>query len=190
MRLHDIPNLITGLRIFLVVPILWFLLQEQYVAALLLFVVAGFSDAMDGYLAKHHGWTSQLGGMLDPLADKLLLMGTIMTLGWLDDLPAWLVILVIVRDLVIISGAISYHYLIERFRAAPLAVSKANTLTQLTLVLAVIFSKGVMPLQDSLLTLLIGLTALTTVVSGIAYVWSWGRKALDRRKRLGASRKI
>ena len=174
LKLCDIPNLITGLRILLVAPFLWLLLQERYGAALLLFVIAGISDALDGFLAKHYGWTSELGGLLDPMADKLLLMGTILALGWLDELPGWLVVLVILRDLMILSGAVSYHLLIERFQAAPLMSSKLNTLMQLTLVCTIIIHDGLIPLPVWLPTSLIYFTALTTLWSGASYLWRWG----------------
>lgn len=180
LRARDIPNLITSLRIVLVVPILWLLLEERYGPVLLLFVVAGVSDALDGFLAKYFGWTSRLGGILDPLADKLLLMGTILALGWLGQLPVWLVALVVLRDVVIVSGAISYHLLIERFEATPLPISKLNTLLQLMLVLAVMVNCGVTVLPAGLLQGLIALTALTTVWSGFAYVWRWGWRAWSR----------
>ena len=182
LRARDIPNLITVLRIFLVVPILWLLVQHEYGVALALFIIAGISDGIDGLLAKQLGWTSQLGGILDPVADKLLLIGTILTLGWQGDLPAWLVGLVILRDVVIVSGAVSYHYLFEPFEATPLLVSKLNTLAQLILVLAVIFNRGVVPLPGGWLVMLIYLTALTTVWSGAAYVSKWGRLALRKGK--------
>jgi len=177
LKAHHIPNLITSLRILLVAPFLWLLLQEQYGAALLLFIIAGVSDALDGFLAKYFGWTSELGSLLDPIADKLLLMGAILALGWLNELPGWLVALVILRDLIIVIGAISYHFLIERFTASPLIISKFNTLLQLTLVCAVIVHYGVTPTPTGLLTGLIYLTALTTVWSGAAYVWQWSRRA-------------
>ena len=177
---RDIPNLITGLRILLVAPFLWLLLEERYGAALTLFVIAGVSDALDGFLAKYYGWTSELGGLLDPIADKLLLMGAILTLGWLNELPGWLVALVVTRDLVIVGGAVFYHLRVERFHAAPLMISKLNTLMQLTLVSAVIIHYGLTSLPTWLLTGGIYLTALTTVWSGAAYVWRWGR--LARRK--------
>ncbi|MBS1224087.1 MAG: CDP-alcohol phosphatidyltransferase [Proteobacteria bacterium] len=174
---RDIPNLITGLRILLVAPFLWLLLEECYGAALALFVIAGVSDALDGFLAKYYGWTSELGGLLDPIADKLLLIGAILALGWLRELPGWLVALVIGRDLVIVGGAVAYHLRVERFHAAPLMISKLNTLVQLALVCAVIVHYGLTPLPGWLLTGAIGLTALTTVWSGAAYVWHWGRLA-------------
>jgi cardiolipin synthase len=177
---RDIPNLITGLRILLVAPFLWLLLEERYGAALLLFVIAGLSDALDGFLAKYCDWTSELGGLLDPIADKLLLIGAILALGWLRELPGWLVALVIARDLVIVGGAIFYHLRVARFHAAPLMVSKLNTLMQLALVCAVIVHYGLTPLPAWLLTSAIYLTALTTVWSGAAYVWRWGRLARRR----------
>jgi cardiolipin synthase (CMP-forming) len=180
---RDIPNLITVLRILLVVPFLWLLLEERYGPALALFVIAGLSDALDGFLAKYYGWTSELGGLLDPLADKLLLLGAILALGWLDELPVWLVALVIGRDLVIVSGALAYHLLVERVQAAPLMISKLNTLTQLVLVCAIIIHYGLIPLPEAGLDVLIYLTALTTVWSGAAYVWRWGWLAWRKGRR-------
>lgn len=186
LKARHIPNVITGLRILLVAPFLWSLLEEQYGTALLLFSIAGVSDALDGFLAKYFGWTSELGGLLDPIADKLLLMGAILALGWLHELPGWLVALVILRDLIIVSGAISYHLLIERFVAAPLMISKLNTLLQLILVCAVIAHYGVISLPAWLLTGLIYTTALTTIWSGTAYVWQWSRRARNpRQQRIG-----
>ncbi|HRF62296.1 MAG TPA: CDP-alcohol phosphatidyltransferase family protein [Candidatus Competibacter sp.] len=177
MKTRDIPNLITSLRILLVPPFLWLLLQERYGAALLLFTVAGVSDALDGFLAKHYGWTSELGGLLDPLADKLLLIGAILALGWLRELPVWLVALVILRDVVIVTGAVGYHLMVERVQASPLLISKLNTLMQLTMVFVVIVHYGMMTLPSWLLTGWIYVTALTTVWSGAAYVWQWGQRA-------------
>lgn len=183
LKARHIPNLITGLRILLVAPFLWALLEERYSTALLLFVIAGVSDALDGFLAKYFGWTSELGGLLDPIADKLLLIGAILALGWLNELPGWLVALVILRDLLIVCGAISYHMLIERLEAAPLMISKLNTLLQLMLVCAVIVHYGMIPLPEILLTGLIALTAITTVWSGSAYVRQWSQRARNRRNR-------
>lgn len=182
LKARHLPNLITGLRILLVAPFLWALLEERYSTALLLFIIAGVSDALDGFLAKYFGWTSELGGLLDPIADKLLLMGAILALGWLNELPGWLVALVILRDLLIVGGAVSYHLLIERFEAAPLMISKLNTLVQLILVCAVIVHYGMIPLPNILLTGLIVLTALTTVWSGAAYIWQWSQRTRSRRR--------
>ncbi len=172
----------------LVAPILWLLLQARYGEALLLFMIAGFSDGVDGFLAKRYGWTSRLGGILDPLADKLLLMGAVLVLGWLGDLPIWLVALVILRDLVIVIGAISYHFIIEPVEATPLLISKLNTLMQIVLVIAILFHKGVVSLPESLVTGLIYCAALTTLLSGVAYVQGWGERALEKSGRKGEDR--
>lgn len=186
LKTRDIPNLITVLRMLLVAPIIWLLLQRRYTEALLLILVAGASDGVDGLLAKHFGWTTRLGGILDPLADKLLLMGTFLALAWIGDLPVWLAVLVILRDVIIVSGAVSYHYLIESVEAKPLLISKINTLLQILLVFSVVFSRGVIPLPQGLLTLLIYLTALTTLWSGIVYMGKWGRQALQRGRHTDA----
>ncbi len=119
MRARDIPNLISFLRILLTIPVVWLLIEQQFSAALILFGVAGFSDALDGYLAKRFAWRSRLGGLLDPLADKALLMSSFLVLGVLGLIPVWLVMLVIFRDLVIVGGALYYHFSIEDLQARP-----------------------------------------------------------------------
>lgn len=189
LQTQDIPNLITSLRILLVLPFLWLLLQGHYGAALWLFTLAGISDALDGFLAKRYGWTSDLGGILDPIADKLLLVGAILALGWLGALPFWLVMLAILRDAVIVAGAISYHLLIEPIRPHPLLISKLNTLLQLGLVFVVIVHRGLLALPNWLLSALFYLTAATTVWSGMAYVWRWGWAAWRSAKYASPSAK-
>jgi len=85
--LRHLPNLISMLRILMVPPVAWLIVEQHYALALGLFVVAGVSDGVDGFLAKHYGWTSRLGSILDPLADKLLLSVSFVTLAWLGHLP-------------------------------------------------------------------------------------------------------
>jgi cardiolipin synthase len=181
MTARDIPNIITFFRFLLVPPVVVLLLNHQYGFALVVFGIAGFSDAVDGYLAKHYDWTSRLGGLLDPLADKLLLLASFITLGWLGLIPWWLVALVIVRDLVILTGAIVYNFLIEKLEAAPSPVSKLNTFAQILLVLAVMFAEGVRPLPDLWMDVLLYSVLITTVWSGFGYVWNWSRRAWQRR---------
>jgi cardiolipin synthase len=181
MKTRDIPNIITVFRFLLVPPVVILLLRQQFGSALVVFGVAGFSDALDGYLAKQYGWASRLGGLLDPLADKLLLLACFITLGWLGLIPWWLVVLVIVRDLVILTGATVYHFLIERLDAAPSPASKLNTFAQILLVLATMFAEGVQALPALWMDVLLYSVLLTTVWSGIDYVWTWSRRALQRR---------
>ena len=182
MKPADIPNIITIFRFLLVPPLVWLLLSHQYGAALIVFFIAGFSDALDGYLAHRNGWTSRLGAIMDPLADKLLLVSSFITLGWLGLIPLWLVATVILRDLIIIIGAMTYHWCVEYLDTAyPTLVSKLNTFTQILLVLAVMFSAAVRPLAGLLLDILMYGVLVTTIWSGLDYIWIWGRRAWSRR---------
>jgi len=177
MTRRDLPNLISVLRIVLVVPVTLLLWQEHYTEALYLFAFAGFSDALDGYLAKRYGWTSWLGGLLDPLADKLLLVASYFTLGWLGFLPVWLVVAVLARDVIIVAGATAYHFWVARLEADPTLLSKLNTLAQIVLVLAVVFDEVMHASLQPFILALIYSVAATTLLSGGMYVFSWSRRA-------------
>jgi len=177
MQPKDIPNLISVLRICITVPVVWVLLHEWYGLTLVLFAIAGFSDGLDGFLAKHYGWQSRLGGYLDPLADKVLLVSCFFALGWLGHIPHWLVAVVIFRDLLIVAGATAYHFQVSRLDAEPSLLSKLNTFMQIILVLLVVLDKGAMSLPPEMLEGLIWATLITTVMSGVGYVWVWSRRA-------------
>jgi len=180
VKARDIPNIITALRFLLVPPVVILLLQERFTAALIVFGVAGLSDGLDGFLARRFDWRSRLGGIMDPLADKLLVVSSFVTLGWLGLIPAWLVLLVILRDLVIIAGATFYHMRIEQFEAEPSVASKLNTVAQVLLVLAVLYSSGIQTLPVMLMDVLLYGVLVTTLWSGFDYVWTWGRRAMQR----------
>jgi cardiolipin synthase len=184
MTLAHIPNLITVGRMLLVGPIAWYLLEQAYDIAFLLFLLAGVSDALDGQLAKRLGWESRLGGLLDPVADKLLLVAAFLCLGWLGDLPGWLVGLVILRDLVIVAGAATYHWRVAPLEADPMFISKVNTVLQIALVLVVIAERAWAAVPPLLSQLLILAVLVTTLASGAAYVVEWSRRAAepDRRR--------
>jgi len=177
---RDLPNLITVFRFLLVPPVVMLLLQGRFGSALLVFAIAGFSDALDGYLAKRYHWTSRMGALLDPLADKLLLVSSFVTLGWLGLIPLWLVGLVILRDLVIVTGAVVYHMRIEQLEAEPSLVSKLNTFTQIVLILAIMFTQAFQKLPALWPEVLLYSVLVTTVWSGFDYVWTWSRKAWSK----------
>lgn len=179
---RQLPNVISILRIVLVVPIGWALLEERFQLGLALFAVAGMSDALDGFLAKTFGWQTRLGGFLDPLADKLLLVTAFLALGWSGLIPWWLVVLVVLRDVVIVAGALAFHFRIGHFEAAPTLVSKLNTGLQILLVLVVVVDRGVYQMAAGVIPLCVILVTLTTVVSGGHYVLEWGRRAKSRTK--------
>ncbi len=177
MQARDIPNLITVGRILLVVPTSWALVEQYYQLALGLFLVAGVSDGVDGLLAKHYNWTSRLGALLDPLADKALLVCSYAALTWTGLLPLWLFALVILRDLVIVGGAVVYHLRVARLEAEPTWISKLNTVLQILLVLLVILEQLSPWVQHAWIEPLVYAVALTTVWSGIDYVVVWSRRA-------------
>ena len=181
MKAADIPNLISALRIILVIPAAWLMLVSRFDMALAVILIAGLSDGLDGYLARRFRWRSRLGGLLDPLADKLLILAVYATLGWLALLPWWLVALVLLRDVVIVTGAVAYHVLVASLEAEPSFISKFNTVAQILLGLVVIAMQiePFMPSQG--VWLLMGLVTVTTLASGIDYVWRWGRRARIHR---------
>jgi cardiolipin synthase len=176
VKARHIPNIISVFRIILVYPIVQFMLARRFDWSLALFIVAGISDALDGFLAKHFDWKSRLGSYLDPAADKLLLVACFLSAGWLGLIPVWLVAAVLLRDLVIVSGALAYYYLARPFEGQPHLTSKLNTFCQLLLIVAALFHHGIAPLPESLLTFLIGVVLLTTLTSGVIYVFVWGNR--------------
>ena len=178
MRANQIPNAISILRILLALPLVLVLLDERYALALWLFAIAGASDALDGYLAKHFNWRSRLGAILDPLADKLLLMFAYLSLGWLGDIPLWLVVTVVLRDVIIVLGGLAYHYMIGRFDLTPTLLSKLNTVAQIVLIIAVLFTHSIVTLPQWLITGMIYAVLATTLLSGLSYMVIWGMRAL------------
>ena len=185
MRARDIPNALSMLRMSLAIPSALLLLQGWYNAALLIFLVAGLSDALDGYLAKRFEWRSRLGSILDPLADKILLVTNYVVLGWLDQLPVWLVAAVIGRDVIVVSGAWIYHERVSQYEVAPTMASKVNTTAQIVLVVVVVASLGLFSLPAWIVDSLVYAVLATTVWSGVDYVWTWGLQAYRARSHRG-----
>ena len=180
--LRHLPNLVTILRMLLVVPLCWLIRDGRYDGALVIAAVAGFSDAVDGFLAKHYGWQTWIGGILDPLADKLLLTAAFLWLAFAGDVPAWLAALVVGRDLVIVGGAIAYHGLIGRFDASPSPISKLTTLVQIVFVLAeLVRLTRWIDVPDGARNAAIAITAAVTIASGVHYVVVWSARAWRSR---------
>jgi cardiolipin synthase len=179
VKRSDIPNLLTVLRIALVGPIAWLLLQRQFGLALGLFAFAGLSDGLDGFLAKRFGWTSRLGALLDPLADKALLVACYAVLTWIELLPLWLLVLVVSRDVVIVSGAVVYNFRIRRLEAQPTFISKLNTVLQIVLVLTVIIREIEPRVQAGWIQALTYAVTASVVWSGLDYVVTWSRRARE-----------
>ncbi|MDP9082414.1 MAG: CDP-alcohol phosphatidyltransferase family protein [Pseudomonadota bacterium] len=175
--LRHIPNFISALRILLVAPIAVSLAQHRPTVSVFLFGVAALTDAIDGLLAKRFGWQSALGGVLDPAADKLLLVTVLIMLAYLKLVPLWLVETAVLRDVVIVGGALAYRFWIGPLSARPSMISKLNTLFQAGFVLAVV-GREAFSGPPAWLTMLLGaLLFVTVVISGIDYVLVYGRQA-------------
>jgi cardiolipin synthase (CMP-forming) len=169
----SIPNFITLGRVILVPVVFWLLLTGQLQAAFLAFVVAGISDAVDGFLAKRFKWETELGAYLDPLADKLLIVCIFVALGVTGRLPSWLVIIVVSRDVLIIIGVV-LSWLMERPTPMnPLIVSKLNTAAQIILAATVLAHEAFSLNLNGPVQILILLTALTTLISLAVYLKVW-----------------
>ncbi len=171
----SIPNLITLGRVILVPIVFWLLLNGQIQAAFLAFVVAGISDAVDGFLAKRYGWETELGAYLDPLADKLLIVCVFIALGVTGRLPSWVVITVVSRDVLIVIGVLLSWLLNHPTPMKPLAVSKMNTVAQIVLAATVLADEAFQLRLGGPIKVLIWLTAATTILSLVAYLRSWLR---------------
>lgn len=176
--LRHLPNLLTLLRIALVPLLALHILRHDFQTALTIALVAAITDALDGLLARRFGWQSRLGGILDPLADKLMLTVSFVALAWVAAIPPWLTVLVIARDVVIVLGATVYHYCIGRFDAQPSQLSKLTTLAQILLVLEVLLRLSSLWVTPPMVENgLIIAAALLSIGSGLHYVIHWGGKA-------------
>ncbi|RAI41790.1 CDP-alcohol phosphatidyltransferase family protein [Rhodoplanes roseus] len=171
----NLPNIVTIVRILLVPVLVWAIAAGEMRLAFLLFVAAGVSDAVDGFLAKRFGMTTDFGAHLDPLADKMLIIAIFVGLGWFGRIPLWLVILVVSRDIMII-GAVTLTMLLGKpIKVRPLWISKLNTVVQIvfaSLVLAALgFDFDAQPLQ----AIIMYTVAATTLLSIGFYTLEWVR---------------
>jgi cardiolipin synthase len=188
MSLAGLPNLLCVMRMLLAIPVVWALVNGNYGWTLGLFVIAAVSDGLDGFLAKHYGWTSELGKLLDPVADKLLLVSVIITLTLVGMVPLWLAIVVVARDLVIGIGAGVYKWLFGPVEGQPTTASKVNTFFQLAYVILVVASAAAPVVPLPWVTALGATVFVTTVVSGVDYTATYIKKAIvvSRARRAAA----
>ena len=180
--LRHIPNVITAIRILLVAPIAVALARHQLLTTIVLFGIAATSDLADGFLAKRFGWQSELGAVLDPAADKLLLATVFVTLAYLGLVPLWLMAAAVARDVVIVLGALLYRLCFGVLNVRPSVVSKFNTLCQAAFIMAVV-GRAEFSIPPAWMVMLLGaLVFVTVTVSGIDYVLIYGRRALSLRR--------
>lgn len=173
----QIPNILTVIRILLILPFALAVYASLYKEALVIFFIAGLSDGVDGFLARQFNWKSRFGAIADPLADKLLLITAYIMLVWTQQLPLWLLMLILGRDLLIVLGALLYHYFVSHYEIKPSILGKACTLFQIVYVLALMIDLAGWPMPDWSIEYGLYLVAFITAISGIHYVLAWGFKA-------------
>jgi cardiolipin synthase len=178
MMLRHIPNILTLIRLVLIAPFVVSLYQHNYVYAFYIFILAGCTDGLDGWMARYFRWQSFFGSFTDPLADKLLIASSFISLALIGILPWWLVALVFLRDLTISFGVLAWYWFIRRkLDFKPTLLSKINTFLQLILLTACLFELAFSKFIPYLIETLIALTTITTTSTYIDYVWTWGKKA-------------
>jgi len=175
-----IPNLITIVRLYLVPVSVMLIVMHEWQAAFLAFVLAGLSDAADGLIARHFDMKTELGAYLDPIADKTLLVSCFITLSIIGEVPAWLTIAVVFRDLLIVGAVILCWVLEKPMPIRPLMISKINTTVQLLFIGAILGTHaygagGAVPMVDSWERSAALLVAGLTLASALAYLAQWLR---------------
>ena len=178
----NIPNFLSILRIILVPVIVIFLIQNEYIKALIVFVVAGLTDALDGLLARLLDKQTELGAFLDPLADKILLSTSFISLSIFGLIPGWLTVIVISRDLIILMGIMTLSMMSVTYEIKPIFVSKITTALQIGTVFFALFLKkftsDVINYYE-VVKIISWLTASFTIISGLVYIYK-GIKILNR----------
>ncbi|MEP1960009.1 MAG: CDP-alcohol phosphatidyltransferase family protein [Kangiellaceae bacterium] len=173
---NQLPNVITSLRLLLLVPLAFYLTVQDYRLSLLIFFVAGVSDALDGFLAKRYNWVSRFGSILDPIADKALLVLTMALLTVNQKISLILFVLVALRDIYIVLGAYIFYKKIGPFNMQPSLISKLNTFVQILLVVAILVSLGYRALPELAIQVFTYSVYFTVIASAINYTLVWGRK--------------
>jgi cardiolipin synthase (CMP-forming) len=168
-------NMITIVRFLLVPAVVFALMTDKMGWALAGFVIAGVSDGIDGFIARHYNQRSELGAYMDPMADKLLLVSVFVVLGYMDELPLWLVIAAVSRDALIVGAVLLSTIMRNPVEMKPLYVSKANTAVQIVLA-ATVLAELAFTMEFGLVRpVLIAVSGLLTVTSAAAYLVGWLR---------------
>ena len=183
--MRNVPNFITILRLALVPLLAWLLLEERYTGAVIVFGAAALSDGLDGYIARRYAIASTFGATLDPIADKLAMFTATVLLAWQQALPLWLAVAIVLRDVVIVAGAIAYRVLIGPLEMTPTKLSKINTPLEFAVLLFTMAAAAGWMRGGMWLDVMFVVVGVTVVLSGAQYVWVWGRRAAaDYRRRL------
>ena len=180
VRYRFIPNVITVARLVLVLPTAFCMVEEMYLASFVLFTWSGLSDGLDGFLARRFGWETTFGKLIDPLADKLMMITAVLTLGLLGHFPLMLMILIIVKDLAILGGVFAYTTLAGFPKIQPTWLGKVTTASQIILLMAVMLNlgyPGVLP--GVFFVIWFWVVIVMTAFDGMSYLWIWTARLVE-----------
>ncbi|HZV53661.1 MAG TPA: CDP-alcohol phosphatidyltransferase family protein [Rhodocyclaceae bacterium] len=177
--MFTLPNLITIARVLLIPVVAFLLLDHDYKLAFAVFLAAAVGDWVDGFLARRLNQMSQLGAVLDPVADKMTMMIVAILMSAQGLLPIWLAVVIVLRDAVIVAGAITYRFVVGHIEMAPTRLSKANTFLEFGVLALVMAQAGQLVNAEAWLMFLFILLFASVLVSGAHYVWVWRRKAIE-----------
>ena len=184
---RHVPNAITVVRMALIPVIAVLLTGERYVEAFWTLLGSALSDLVDGQVARRYNARTRFGAIADPVADKLTMLTVTFILAWQGLLPLWLAAAIVLRDVVIVAGALAYQRVVGHVEMAPTWLSKLNTVMEFVMLAAVIADTAALVDDRAMLPLLFVVVFLSVVTSGVQYVWIWGRRAWLRRRVLRSS---
>jgi len=177
-RILNIPNMLTLARIIITPFIVYAIIEHQPVLALILMGIAGITDMLDGAIARYFNQRSTVGAYMDPLADKLMLISTIVSLYFIEQVPLFLFLAVVFRDMIIMVGAIAYEMVTHKLEMQPTIASKITTFLQIMLVLTVLSDMAWQLPGAVVLQSVIWFTFAFTCISGLQYMVVWMQKAV------------
>jgi cardiolipin synthase len=180
-KAFNLPNSITGMRLMGVPATIWFLLEDQWVVATWIFLVAALSDGLDGYIARKFNQTTAIGAALDTVTDKALSLSVLAVLTSFGLVPIWVALAIVIRDGVIVVGALAYRGMAGHLEIQPTLLGKANIFAEYAMLALVLGHEASIVPGEAWLSPMFWLVFVTTVASGMQYVWIWGNKA--RRER-------
>ena len=177
--MRHVPNALTLVRLLLIPVLVVLLTQRDYATAFAAFFISALSDFADGAIARRWNARTRFGAIADPIVDKLTMLAVTLTLAAQGLLPLWLVAAIVARDLVIVGGALAYHYSVGRYDMAPTLLSKLNTAIEFLTLAMVLGGVAEIIGASAAMPMLFALLMATIVASGTQYVWVWGRRAIS-----------
>jgi cardiolipin synthase len=182
--LRSVPNAITVVRGLVIPVIAWLLAEQRYLAAFWTLVASAVSDLTDGQIARRYNARTRFGEIADPVTDKLTMLTVAVALAWQGLLPLWLAAAIVIRDIVIVAGAVAYHRYIGPFEMSPTRLSKLNTALEFVVLATVLADAAQLVEASALLSVLFTLVCATVIGSGLQYVVLWSRRARAARRTL------